>query len=199
MSSCHVVSRAYECISVALSKNILRPTILLNFEYWISIVVIIPRKLCGASLSCASSVHEISTHFVAREEPRAAGEGVALEHTLKHMLGQNLDHAPAARATRNVPLHVPPAVSENRVELVRLKLIRREDAERARIPARARQRASITSEETAANWVTTACRSSPVAFMQLSCVPRSIACGCHSGTSSGWNALYASLRMPRRL
>lgn len=64
-----------------------------------------------------------------REESGSPSKGVALEHTLTCMLAKNFDDTTALVPARDIPLEVPSSLQECCIELVRNKLIRKEDPE----------------------------------------------------------------------
>ena len=81
-------------------------------------------------------VDDAEEGLVRGEETGTASEGVALEHTLAGVLGEDLDHTTALGAGGNIPLEVATGVAEGSIELVGDKLIGGEDAEGVLVPGK---------------------------------------------------------------
>ena len=81
-------------------------------------------------------MHNAQERLVTREETSPTGEGVALEHTLARVFGQDLHDTSTLVPASDIPLEVTTTIPENGVKLVGDKLIRREDTEALRVPGK---------------------------------------------------------------
>jgi hypothetical protein len=74
-------------------------------------------------------VYDSKERLVTREETRAAGESISLQHSLASMFGQYFNDSAPLRSSGYVPLEIAASFLENRVQFIRHQLVRREDSD----------------------------------------------------------------------